>query len=98
MACFSSATQLVGTIVALDSGDTAKAKGATTVEIKALNQKIAAVLGTTADQIMINDMVVNPTSKRVYISVSRGKGADAIPVILPDRRQGRADRVVAGQH
>jgi hypothetical protein len=73
---------LGGSIVALDSGDTAKAKGATTVEIKALNQKIAAVLGTTADQIMINDMVVNPTSKRVYISVSRGKGADAVPVIL----------------
>ena len=73
---------LGGSIVALDSGDTAKAKGATTIEIKALNQKIAAVLGTTADQILINDMVVNPTSKRVYVSVTRGKGADAVPVIL----------------
>jgi hypothetical protein len=31
---------------------------------------------------MINDVAVNPNSKRVYISVSRGRGADAVPVIL----------------
>jgi len=40
------------------------------------------MLGTAADQILIQDVVVNPISKNVYIAVSRGRGADAIPVLL----------------
>jgi hypothetical protein len=51
-------------------------------EVKAINEKIAAMFGTSADQIAINDLVVNPVSKNVYISVSRGRGPDAVPVIL----------------
>jgi hypothetical protein len=71
-----------GAIFALDVNDKATAKAAGTVEIAAINEKIAALLGTTADQIALNDVVVNPGSKNVYISVARGKGADAVPVIL----------------
>ena len=68
-------------IVALDVDDhIARAGGA--VEIKGINEKIAAMLGTSADQITIQDVVVNPISKNVYLSVSRGKGPDAMPVIL----------------
>ena len=40
----------------------------------ALNEKIAAALGTTADQILINDVVVNPESTNVYLSISRAAG------------------------
>ncbi|HYP06247.1 MAG TPA: hypothetical protein VER03_08410 [Bryobacteraceae bacterium] len=80
---------LGASIVALDSGDTAKAKPGGTIEIKALNEKIAAALGTTADQITINDMVVNPTSKRVYVSVTRGRGADAVAVIMRTDASGK---------
>lgn len=69
-------------IFALDVNDRAAAKSAGALEVKGIGQKIAAMLGTTADQIAINDVVVNPTSKNVYLSVSRGKGADAMPVIL----------------
>ena len=47
-----------------------------------LNEKIAAALGATPDQIQINDVAVNPASKRVYISVTRGRGAEAVPVIM----------------
>jgi hypothetical protein len=68
-------------VVALDTGDKNAGKAAP-VEIKAVNEKIAAALGTTADQILINDMIVNPKSKNIYISVSRGRGPDALPVIL----------------
>lgn len=69
-------------IVAVDTGDTKAAKAAPAVDIKGINQKIAALLGTAPDQILINDVVVNPVSKNVYLSVSRGRGPDAMPVIL----------------
>jgi len=69
-------------IIALDTEDQKPGASAGKFEIKAINEKIAAVLGTAADQILINDVAVNPVSKKVYLSVSRGRGADAIPVIL----------------
>ncbi len=69
-------------VFALDTNDRTPASGPTKIEIKGINEKIAAVLGTAADQILVNDLVVNPISKSVYISVSRGRGPDAIPVIV----------------
>ena len=69
-------------IVALDVDDNKPAKSAGGLEIKGINEKIAAMLGTAADQILIQDVVVNSVSKNVYIAVSRGRGADAVPVIL----------------
>ncbi len=70
------------TIVALDSEDRTPVRSAGKIEIKAINQKIAALLGTTPDQILVNDVAVNPISKKVYLSVSRGRGPDAAAVIL----------------
>jgi hypothetical protein len=58
-----------------------------------VNQKIAAMLGTTPDQILINDTAVNPISKNVYLSVSRGRGPDAVPVILRITPSGKIDEV-----
>src|SRR3954453_20477605 len=69
-------------IYALDVNDRAAAKSGGSLEVKAINEKIAAMLGIAADQIAINDVAVNPASKNVYVSLSRGKGADATPVIL----------------
>ncbi len=75
-------------IFALDTKDTAKSSAAK-VEVKAINEKIAALLGSAADQIIINDVAVNPASKNVYISVSRGRGPDALPVILKVEGSGK---------
>lgn len=72
---------LGASIFAIDTGDN-KPGTAGKIEVKGINEKIAAMLGTAADQILINDMAVNPMSKKVYISLSRGRGPDAIPVIL----------------
>ena len=69
-------------IVALDTADSKKEKQTAAVDVKGLNEKVAAALGTSPDQILINDMVVNPSSKKVYLSVSRGRGPSATPVIL----------------
>src|SRR4051794_29151092 len=64
-------------IYALDVNDRAAVKSGGNLEVKGISEKIAAMLGTTADQIAINDVVVNPTSKNVYMAVSRGKGTGA---------------------
>ena len=68
-------------VYALDTGDRS-ADSSGKVEVSGINEKIAALLGTEPDQILVNDMAVNPSSKNVYLSVSRGRGPDAIPVIL----------------
>src|SRR5262245_61108055 len=52
------------------------------IEIRGINEKIAAMLGIAPDQLLINDMKVNPVSHKVYIAVSRGRGSDGVPVIL----------------
>jgi hypothetical protein len=68
-------------IFAIDTDDNKAAPGVS-IDWKAANEKIAALLGTAADQITINDVAVNPVSHKVYFSVSRGKGAEAMPVLL----------------
>jgi hypothetical protein len=73
---------LGGAVIAVDTGDTKASAKASGIDIKGINEKAAALLGTTPDQILINDVKVNPISKNIYLSVSRGKGPDAIPVIL----------------
>jgi hypothetical protein len=70
-----------GSVVAVDTRDI-KTSTASSIDIKGINEKAAAVLGAAPDQILINDVKVNPISKNVYLSVSRGKGPDAVPVIL----------------
>lgn len=69
-------------VYALEMTDRASGKKAGPLEVTGIGEKIAAMLGTSADQIAINDMVVNTARESVYISVSRGRGADAVPVIV----------------
>jgi hypothetical protein len=79
-------------VVALDTGDTAKG-GPGKVGVEDLTGKIAALLGTTADQVAVNDVAVNPISGSAYIAVSRGLGPDAKPVILKADRAGKLTEV-----
>jgi len=71
-----------GAIYAIDTQDRASSKAAVTLDIKGIGDKIAAVLGTMPDQILINDLATNPISKSVYISVTRGRGNAGVPVIV----------------
>src|SRR5258707_5740070 len=57
-------------VVAIATGDTKPAAGAKPVKVEGINQKVAGLLGSTADNILINDMVVNPISHNVYLAVS----------------------------
>ena len=69
-------------IFALDTQDRTPASSQNSFDISGIGQKVAALLGTAADQIIINDLAVNPISQKVYLSVSRGRGPDAFPVIV----------------
>jgi hypothetical protein len=82
-----------GKIVALDVDDAASKSSAAGVEIKGINEKIAAMLGTTADQILIQDIVVSPASHSVYIAVSRGRGADAAAVLIRATAAGKLSEI-----
>jgi hypothetical protein len=79
-------------IVAIDTGDTKSAPSAS-INIQGVDAKIAAALGTTADQISIRDLATNPVSKNVYISVNRGRGADAMAVIVKVDSTGKLSEV-----
>jgi hypothetical protein len=81
---------LGASVYALDPADTKEVKGAA-ADTAGINGKVAAVLGTTEDQILINDMEVNPLSKRVYLSVSRGRGPDALPAIVRTAAGGKLE-------
>jgi hypothetical protein len=79
-------------VVAIATGDV-KAGAAKPLKVEGIAQKIAALLGTAPDQIRINDMAVNPASRNVYLSVSRGRGPDAAPVIIRVKNSGELEAV-----
>ncbi|MCA1964382.1 MAG: hypothetical protein LDL31_10595 [Prosthecobacter sp.] len=67
-------------IIALATGDTSPGS-AREVKVEGIDQKLAALLGTSVDQVQIQDVVVNPISKNIYLSVLRGKGPQAATVL-----------------
>ncbi|HEX8358243.1 MAG TPA: hypothetical protein VF610_12550, partial [Segetibacter sp.] len=66
-------------VFAVNTKDTKKNKQNTAVEMKNIDQKVAAALGTEVGNTMITDMAVNPVSKKVYLSVQH---SDGTPVLL----------------
>jgi hypothetical protein len=80
-------------IVAVATGDTKAAANVKPLKVEAINEKVAALLGTTADQILIQDMVVNPLSRNTYLAVSRGRGPDAVPVLVRVKVNGQLEVV-----
>jgi hypothetical protein len=70
-----------GDVVALDTNDHTAPRSAVKIDVQGVDAKIAALVGVTPDQIMINDLKVNPISRNAYLSASRGKGPDAMPLI-----------------
>jgi hypothetical protein len=47
-----------------------------------LDVKLAALMGTTYDNIVINDMAVHQPTQQIFLSVERGRGPDVIPAIV----------------
>lgn len=66
-------------IYALDTKDTVAKDISEEINLEGFDAMVAASLGTTADNIKITDMAVNPISKTVYFSVNI---MDGTPVLL----------------
>jgi hypothetical protein len=80
-------------LFAIDTRDAAPAARKRPVQVKDLAGKIAAMLGTEPRQVQINDLAVNPRSGNVYISVARGRGPEAVPLIVRVNADGRLDEL-----
>ncbi|MGH7129133.1 MAG: hypothetical protein ACREJB_11965 [Planctomycetaceae bacterium] len=78
-------------LFAIDTGDTSGKPAP--VNVQNLGEKVASLLGTDAKQIQIQDVAVNPASGKVYLSVSRGTGPDAQPVLLRVGSSGELEEV-----
>jgi hypothetical protein len=82
------ADPMAASLYALDTGDNKPAESSDRPKVEGIDEKIAKMLGTTAKGIRFADMAVNPTSGNVYLSVARGTGPKAAPVILRVSRKG----------
>jgi hypothetical protein len=81
-------------IVAIDTGDEGtKGTAGKPLKVEGINQKVASLLGTTPDQILIDDVAVNPASHNVYLAVSRGRGPEAVPVLVRVKTEGAIEVV-----
>ena len=65
-----------------DGGDTDEAGEASPVNLENLDTSLAAYLGCSRYDVQILDMAAHPYSQNVYLSVMRGSGDAAVPVII----------------
>jgi hypothetical protein len=73
---------VAGNLVAIDTEDTKAPASAVKINVNGVDAKIAALVGIPADQLVVNDVAVNPVSKNVYLSAARGRNPDAMPLIV----------------
>lgn len=71
-----------GAVYAIDVNEQHRDTSASLVRIDDVDQKIAAALGTTRDEIRVHDMVAHPLSQSLYFSLTRGRGESAVPVVV----------------
>ena len=69
-------------IFAIGTGDTKGDASTVQLNVPGLNGQIATALAATADNVVINDLAVNPMTGNVFVAVTKGKGADATPAIV----------------
>ncbi len=72
-------------VFAIDTKDAGTVEKAAPIEIKNIDQKIAALLGTEVTNITIQDIAVNPASKNVYCAVLHSDGTPVLLKIAGDK-------------
>jgi len=65
-------------VFAIETGDEQKIDKAEAQNVQHVDVKLAEALGTTPDNISIQDMAVNPLSKKVYLSIHLANGSPAL--------------------
>lgn len=76
------ADNVAATIFAIDVGDSDSASETRRIDIDNLDTRLAAYLGCSREDVSIRDMAVHPSSENVYLSVMRGSGEAAIPLLV----------------
>ena len=71
-----------GTILAFDFTPESRTTKKFEINIYNIDAQIAAALGTSQNNVQINDIAVHPKSGEVYLSVTRGHGLDALPALV----------------
>jgi hypothetical protein len=73
-------------VFAIDVADADGEQPSAPFDLENLDARLGAFLGCNREDLTIRDMAVHPRTQNVYLSVSRGKGRDAIPLIVRIRR------------
>ena len=82
-----------GEVLEIDTNDHQASKPSGSLNVDGIDAKIAAMAGVAPDQIAINDVKVNPISKNVYLSVTRGRGPEAVPMVVKVSASGEVSNV-----
>ncbi|HEY3117853.1 MAG TPA: hypothetical protein VGK54_14010, partial [Chloroflexota bacterium] len=80
-------------IFAIDVADAGAAAQTHEVNVENLDTRLAAYLGCSRDDIHVRDLAVHPDSETVYLSVMRGTGESAIPLLLTVGADGKLAEV-----
>jgi len=81
------------TLYAIDTGERTASESHGSPKVEGIDEKVASLLGTNPSEIQIKDLAVNPLSGSTYLSVARGRGPSALPVLLRLTRDGKLSEV-----
>ena len=84
---------MAATIYAVATEDNSGDPSRVNVAVEDVRGKIAAMLGTEAEGVRINDLAVNPASGNIYMSATRGSGPDSAAVIVRVDAEGQISDV-----
>ncbi len=76
------ADNLGATIFAIDVDDSDSVSEPRPLDVDNIDTRLAAYLGCSREDVFIRDMAVHPSSQNVYLSVMRGSGSSAMPVLI----------------
>jgi hypothetical protein len=80
-------------IFAIDTGDRPAKPAEGGIKVEGIKEKIAALTGADVKQVTINDLAVNPLSGNAFLSVTRGQGKEAMPVLLRVDHSGKIEQL-----
>jgi len=76
------ADNAAATVFAVDVADPGPAGGAEPFDLEDVDARVGSFLGCEPGDVVIKDMAVHPLSRNVYLSVQRGRGEAAQPVLI----------------
>ena len=86
------ADNAAATVFAVDVADPGPEGGAEPFDLADVDARVGSFLGCEPGDVVIKDMAVHPLSHNVYLSVQRGHGDAAQPVLVRISRLDGVDR------